>query len=285
MSYRSYLFVPADSPSKFAKGEASGADALILDLEDSVAADAKDAARDILAEYLDRPAETARFVRLNALDSGLTELDVAATIRQRPDGFVLPKCNGPDDIAALALLIDQYGGDDQIAIMVIATETVRAVRSLMRQDWSHPRLSALTWGGEDLSADMGAYSNRVQEGGGYASPFLMARDLTLFAALEAQVAPVDAVFTRFKDIDGLTREAGAARALGFTGKMAIHPAQVPVINTAFTPSDADVDWANRVIDAFDSPGAGVARLNGEMLDAPHRKRAKAILAAQRYTQA
>jgi len=280
MTYRSYLFVPADSLNKMSKAGGGEADALILDLEDAVADDAKAEARVILAEFLAEPIVPARFVRVNAMDTGLTEADVAATAALHPDGYVLPKCQGPDDIEALALLIDKHNGPSETQIMAIATETVRAVRCLMRDDWSHPRLSAITWGGEDLAADMGAYSNRAADGG-YASAFLLVRDLTLFAALEAAAAPVDAVFTNFKDNEGLTREAAAASAMGFTGKMAIHPAQVPVINTAFTPSQTQVDWANRVLEAFATASIGVARLGDEMLDAPHRKRAEAILATVR----
>lgn len=280
MTYRSYLFVPADSPKKMSKAGEGEADALILDLEDAVANDAKSEARIMLAEFLAKPIAPARFVRVNAMDTGLTEADVKATAALRPDGYVLPKCQGYDDIEALTQLIDKYNGSRATQIMVIATETVRAVRSLMRENWSHPRLTAITWGGEDLAASMGAYSNREADGG-YASAFIMVRDLALFAALEATVAPVDAVFTNFKDNEGLASEAKAASAIGFTGKMAIHPAQVPVINTAFTPNPTQVDWANRVIEAFAKTGNGTASLDGEMLDAPHRKQAEAILATMR----
>ncbi|MDF0750851.1 CoA ester lyase [Marinobacter sp. 71-i] len=280
MTYRSYLFVPADSPKKMSKAGGGEAEALILDLEDAVADDAKAEARGMLTEFLAEPIAPARFVRVNAMDTGLTEADVAATAALHPDGYVLPKCKGPGDVEALARLIDKHNGPRETQIMAIATETVRAVRCLMREDWSHPRLSAITWGGEDLVADMGAYSNRSADGD-YASPFVLVRDLTLFAALEAAVAPVDAVFTNFKDNEGLARETAAASAMGFTGKMAIHPAQVPVINAAFTPHQTQIDWANRVLEAFARAGTGIARLEGEMLDLPHRKRAEAILATVR----
>lgn len=277
MTYRSYLFVPADSPKKMSKAGGGEADALILDLEDAVSDDAKAEARGMLAEFLAEPITAARFVRVNSMETGLAEADVAATAALRPDGYVLPKCQGPHDIEALARLIDKHHGPRETQIIAIATETVRAVRCLMREDWSHPRLSAITWGGEDLAADMGAYSNRAEDGG-YASPFVLVRDLTLFAALEAAVAPVDAVFTNFKDSDGLASEATAASAMGFTGKMAIHPAQVPIINAAFTPNQIQVDWANKVLEAFAKPGTSLACLEGEMLDAPHRKRAERIIA-------
>ncbi|MFC3674284.1 HpcH/HpaI aldolase/citrate lyase family protein [Ferrovibrio xuzhouensis] len=276
MSYRSYLFVPADSPRKLARAAESGADAVILDLEDAVAPANKAAARTGAARFLTQPAPMARFVRVNGLTTKLTEDDVAATAAAGPDGYVLPKCEGPDDIEALAALIARHGGTESIGIMAIGTETVRGLRRLMREDWSHPRLTALTWGGEDLSADMGAERNR-DEAGMYLGPFQMARDQTLLAAIEAGVSAVDAVFTDFRDEAGLMREARAAKALGFTGKMAIHPAQVPVIHAAFRPEPAEVDWARAVIAALDVTGEGVASLNGVMLDRPHLVRAHKIL--------
>src|SRR5690606_18588917 len=149
----------------------------------------------------------------------------AETAAARPDAYLLPKCQGPDDIEALSRLIERHGGDGTIGVMVIATETVRAVRRLMREDWSHPRPPALTWGGEDLSADMGASRNRDGRGG-YLGPFRLARDMALLAALEAGVQAVDAVYTDFRNEEGLRDEALEARAVGFTGKMAIHPAQI-----------------------------------------------------------
>ncbi|WP_026381943.1 HpcH/HpaI aldolase/citrate lyase family protein [Afifella pfennigii] len=276
MSFRSYLFVPADSPRKLARAAASAADALILDLEDAVAPTNKTAARDEVARFLARPAPMSRFVRVNPLASGLTEADVAATAAGSPQGYVLPKCEGPDDIEALAGLIAKHGGKESTGIMAIGTESVRGLRRLMREDWFHPRLVALTWGGEDLCADMGAERNR-DEAGRYYGPFLMARDLTLLAALEAGVAPVDAVYTDFRDEAGLWRETRLAKALGFTGKMAIHPAQVPVIHRAFQPEPAEIRWAKAVIEALESAGEGVAELNGTMIDRPHLLRAHKIL--------
>ncbi|MFA7428663.1 MAG: CoA ester lyase [Rhodospirillaceae bacterium] len=277
MTFRTYLFVPADSPRKMERALQSGADALILDLEDSVAADRKDAARAEVARFLDAPAPMARFVRVNALCTGLTEADVASTAAARPDGYVLPKCEGPDDIETLSGLVDQAGGAASVRIMAIATESVRAVRRLMRENWSHPRLSALTWGGEDLSADMGASRNR-DAGGAYLGPFQLARNLTLLAALEAGVEAIDAVYTDFANAEGLRDETAEARDLGFTGKLAIHPAQVAPIHDVFRPDPGQVEWARRVIAALAAAGGGVARLDGEMLDRPHLLQAQRILA-------
>ena len=270
---RSWLFVPADSPRKIEKALDSGADALILDLEDSVAAGAKDGARRIVAEALATPAPMPRYVRVNALDTGWTAEDVAAA--HQADGWVLPKCEGPADLATLS---DMRPGTP---IMAIATETVRAVRALLAQDWSHPALVALAWGGEDLAADLGASENR-DPGGRYHSPFLFARDAMLFAAKAAGVGAVDTVFTDFRDPQGCRAEAAAAQVLGFTGKMAIHPAQVAPINDAFTPAPARIDWAERVVAAMAEAGDGVASLDGQMLDRPHLRQARSILArAQR----
>lgn len=279
MSCRSYLFVPADSPRKMTRAAESGADALILDLEDAVAPANKVAARTEAARFLAEPMPMKRFVRVNALATGLTEKDVAATIAAAPDGYVLPKCEGPDDIETLSALIAKLGGGDGIGIMSIGTETVRGLRRLMREDWGHPRLAALAWGGEDLSADMGAERNR-DAAGAYLGPFLMARDHTLLAALEADADAVDAVFTDFRDEAGLMQEARLAKTLGFSGKMAIHPAQVAVIHAAFRPEPAEVDWAKAVIAALAATGEGVASLNGMMLDRPHLVRARKILERQ-----
>lgn len=279
MSCRSYLFVPADSPRKMTRAAESGADALILDLEDAVAPANKVAARTEAARFLAEPMPMKRFVRVNALATGLTEKDVAATIAAAPDGYVLPKCEGPDDIETLSALIAKLGGGDGIGIMSIGTETVRGLRRLMREDWGHPRLAALAWGGEDLSADMGAERNR-DAAGAYLGPFLMARDHTLLAALEAGADAVDAVFTDFRDEAGLMQEARLAKTLGFSGKMAIHPAQVAVIHAAFRPEPAEVDWAKAVIAALAATGEGVASLNGMMLDRPHLVRARKILERQ-----
>jgi len=166
-------------------------------------------------------------------------------------------------------------GDYVIDSYQLSDKDGRAVRNLMRTDWAHPGLGALTWGGEDLLADMGAMRNR-DPNGAYLGPFTLARDLTLLAAIDAGAAAIDAVYTNFRDLAGLQAESELARDLGFTGKMAIHPGQIATINAAFAPSAQQIDWAAKVVDAF-SLGEGVARLGGEMLDAPHLRRAKRIL--------
>lgn len=276
MNYRSYLFVPGDSARKLAKAPSSGADALILDIEDAVSRERKPEARRLVMEFLSQQIAPARLVRVNALQSGETEADVTATVAAAPEGYVLPKCEGLDDIEALSRIIEAAGGGPEITIMAIGTETVRGLRRLMREDWTHPRLAALTWGGEDLAADMGATVNR-DAAGHYLSTFRLARDTALLAAIEAGAAPVDSVFTAFRDSEGLKAETSAAGALGFTGKMAIHPAQIGPINAAFTPGEEQIAWAREVQVRMAAAESGVAWLNGEMLDAPHLRRAERIL--------
>lgn len=284
MILRSYLFVPGDSTRKMARAIDSGADALILDLEDSVAPGRKAEARAEVAAFLARPAvPMKRYVRVNALSSGLTASDVAETGAGAPDGYVLPKCEGPHDVEALSSLMAKHCANPRTDIMAIATETVRAVRSLMRRDWSHPRLGALCWGGEDLAADIGAERNRDGTGA-YHSVFGLARDLTLLAAVEAGVAAVDAVYTDIDDADGLTRETRHAKELGFSGKLAIHPRQIPLIHEALRPSDAQIVWAEAVVTAFAQPGSGTFSLNGEMIDRPHLIRAQRILGSRARQQ-
>jgi citrate lyase subunit beta/citryl-CoA lyase len=262
------------------KAAACSADALILDLEDSVSLGNKETARSTVASFLScRDVPMKRYVRVNALTSGLVEADIAATAPAQPDGYVLPKCEGPADIESLSQLIEKYDGGQSIVVMAIATETVKSLRSLMRENWSHPRLAALCWGAEDLAWDMGASRNRDQDGA-YLGPFRLARDMTLLAALEAGVAAVDSVFTDFRDHDGLAMEARRACELGFVGKLAIHPAQISHIHDAMRPSPADIDWAEAVIAGFETNKDGVFSINGDMIDRPHLERARKILEMQ-----
>lgn len=273
MTPRSWLFVPGSSTRMMEKAQDSGADVLILDLEDAVAPDAKDTARATVADFLSARRDVPCYVRVNALDTGLTEADVAA-VRDRAQGLVLPKCEGPADIATL----DGMAGN--LPIMAVATETARAVRALMAEDWSHPALVGLAWGAEDLSADLGASANRDAMGR-YLSPFRLARDAMLFAAEAAGVAAIDAVYTDIRDHAGLTAEARAAETVGFAAKMAIHPAQIAPIHAAFTPAPDRIDWARRVTEAMEAAGGGVAKLDGRMLDRPHLRQAASILARAR----
>ena len=273
---RSILFVPGDSPRKIARSGDSGADALLFDLEDSVAPGARAEARRITVEALATPRPMPVFVRVNARGSGWLEADLDALADAAPPVVVLPKCEGPRDIAAVAEMLDARGMTGT-ALLPLATETARAVRSLMRADWSHPRLWGLTWGAEDIAADLGALTNR--EGGAHAGVFALARDLCLLAAREAGVRAIDTVFTDIRDTEACAAEAAQSFRAGFDGKLAIHPAQVPVINAAFTPDADQIDWARRAIAALDGAGEGVAVLDGRMIDRPHRRSAERILRA------
>ncbi|HEV2563782.1 MAG TPA: CoA ester lyase [Microvirga sp.] len=283
---RSLLFVPGDSPKKLEKGLNSGADVLLVDLEDSVALDAKEEARRVTAAFLSeqsRSTERPRlFVRVNGLTTGLIDADLDGVMRSAPDGIVLPKAIGGADVAhlgaKLAVREAEFGLDDGATrILAIATENAAGVFALGTFAGASHRLMGLTWGGEDLSADLGAETNRGEDGA-YTDPYRLARSLTLLGAAAASVDAIDSVFTNFRDTAGLEAECRAARRDGFVAKMAIHPAQVPVINEAFTPSPEAVERAQAVIEAFKaSPGAGVVGVDGEMLDRPHLLRAERLL--------
>jgi citrate lyase subunit beta/citryl-CoA lyase len=284
---RSLLFVPGDSPKKQQKGLDSGADALILDLEDSVALDAKPQARAATLEFLRTVRAQSRrpmlIVRINALSTGLTEADLDAVMPGAPDAIMLPKAEGGVDAGHLAakIAVREAEGDlpdGGTRIIPIATETGRGIFGLSSYAGATHRLAALTWGAEDLSADLGAETNRLTDGS-YADPYRLARALTLFAASSAQVDAIDTVFTNFRDDDGFRAECVAARRDGFTGKMAIHPAQVPIANAVFAPSPAELAKAEAIIALFAAnPGMGVIGLDGEMLDRPHLVRAQRLKA-------
>jgi citrate lyase subunit beta/citryl-CoA lyase len=283
---RSLLFVPGDSPRKLEKALGSGADALLIDLEDSVALAAKDEARRATAAFLGQAkGESARprlFVRINGLATGLADSDLDGVMAAAPDGVMLPKAVGGADVshlgAKLAVREAEFGlADGSTRIIAIATENARGLFALGTFAGASHRLAGIAWGGEDLSADIGAETNR-DEGGAYTEPYRLARSLTLLGATAAEVDPIDSVFTNFRDMDGLAAECREARRDGFVAKMAIHPAQVPVINEAFTPSAEALARAQAVIDAFArNPGAGVVGIEGEMLDRPHLKRAERLL--------
>ncbi len=273
MRLRSLLFVPGDRPERMAKAAALDVDALILDLEDAVAPTAKAAARAAVAAFLAEPRRVALFVRINPLDSGLAADDLAAVLPGRPDGIVLPKAEGVASLAALDVMLD---GD--IAILPIATETPAAVFALGSYGGVTPRLCGLTWGAEDLPAAIGAATSREADGS-YTAPYQLARSLTLFGAHAAGVPAIETVYPDFRDLDGLAAYAARGRRDGFTGMMAIHPAQLPVINAAFTPSADEIARARAIVDLFAAnPGAGALQLDGRMVDAPHLKAARAVLA-------
>jgi len=284
---RSLLFVPGDSPRKLAKGLESGADALILDLEDSVATDRKGEARATSLAFLKDAGATAQrprlLVRVNGLDTGLTDADLDAIVAGRPDAILLPKAEGGPSVrdldAKLAAREARAGlPDGTIGIMAIATETAAALFAAGTYAGASLRLSALTWGAEDLSADIGAETNR-DEHGSFTGPFRLARSLCVAAAAAAKVAALDTVFVDFRNADGLRREAEEARRDGFVGKLAIHPGQVATINEVFTPSPTQIAKAEAVIAAFAAaPGVGVVGIDGVMYDRPHLERAKRLLA-------
>jgi citrate lyase subunit beta/citryl-CoA lyase len=279
MRLRSLLFVPGDRPERFAKAAASGADAIILDLEDSVSLANKDAARHAIADYLAGAREVFTLVRVNPLDGHLTAADIAAIVAARPDAIMLPKAEGAPSIAQLDLILRSEGAADASLppILPIATETAAAIFTLGSYREAKDRLLGLTWGAEDLPAAIGATASREADGS-YTAPYDVARALTLFAAHAASVAAIDTVFPAIKDETGLAAYAARARRDGFTGMMAIHPAQVEAINAAFTPSVDEVGRAQAIVDAFAAnPGVGVLQVDGKMVDAPHLKQAKHIL--------
>jgi citrate lyase subunit beta/citryl-CoA lyase len=280
---RSLLFAPGGSAKMMAKAAASGVDVVIFDLEDAVHPDRKTAARPLVIDALaDNPGSTpARYVRINALDSPWCEQDLEAVLPARPDGIMLPKLTGPEDLHRLSDLIERWEETSRrgmTKIIPVCTETPAATLSLAAKSWAHPRLAGMLWGGEDLSAAIGTTTNR-DDSGQYTAPFALARSLCLLAACAAGVAPIDAVFTDFRDSDGLTRETNTARRDGFTAKAAIHPAQVEIINQCFMPTDAEHLWAERVIAAFDASTSGAVQIDGVMLDAPHLAQARRIMTA------
>jgi len=286
MRLRSLLFVPGDSERKFAKGATAGADALILDLEDAVAPAKKPEARAHVAALLAAGgARDWRFiVRVNALDTGLTLADLAAVVQPGLDGILVPKSNGTQDIVRIGHYLDALEEKAGMAvgtvkIVVVATETPAAMFALGSYAPAHPRLAGLTWGAEDLAAAIGATANKDDDGG-WSFPYKLARAQCLFAAAAAEVAPIDTLFADFRDTDGLAADCRRARRDGFTGRIAIHPDQVATINACFSPSDADIALAQRIVGAFAAqPDAGTLGIDGKMYDIPHLKAAQKTLAA------
>jgi citrate lyase subunit beta / citryl-CoA lyase len=282
---RSLLFVPGDDARKFEKARRCAADTLIIDLEDSVAAGRKDEARTIASGMLGaaRGAQ-ALYVRVNALDTGRTLGDLAAVLPSRPDGIVLPKCENADQLRHTALWLDGIEAAAGIAvgttrIIAIATETAASIFGLGSYAGATERLVGLMWGAEDLSASLGATSNRVAPRR-YTSPYRLARDLCLLGAAAADIAAIDAVYTDIDDLEGLAEEAQAARRDGFSAKALIHPKHIETVNAAFTPTEDEVAWARRIADAFAAnQGLGVVKIDGKMIDKPHLRAAEKILAA------
>lgn len=283
---RSLLFVPGDSERKLEKALQAGADVLILDLEDSVAMSAKPKARAVTAAFLrdHAKADAMRlYVRVNDLGTGLTDDDLAAVMPGRPAGIMLPKANSADDVTLLAARLRvheaEHGIEDGATrILPLITETAAGLLAAATHANSNPRVSGLTWGAEDLSAAVGARSAR-DASGTYTPLFQHARTMTLLAASAAGVAAVDTVYPDFRNEAGFRRQCEEAERDGFSAKMAIHPAQVPIINEVFTPSAEALAQARRVVEAFAAAGdAGVVAIDGKMYDRPHLRLAERLLA-------
>lgn len=279
---RSLLFVPGDSPKKFAKAIGTAADVLVLDLEDSVAASAKVEARRTVAEMLSSErAGKLLIVRVNAFDTGMSLDDLAAVMPHRPDAVMLPKCRGGADVELLGHYLSAFEaanrqGRGSTKIIAVATETGESVLGLStyRPD---PRLLGLLWGAEDLIASINATTNR--HGEVYSGAFVMARNLCLMAASAAGVAAIDTVCTNLADLDYVAAESRAARRDGFSAKAVIHPNHVEPVNAAFLPTEDEVAWARRIVDTFEqNPGQGVVQIDGKMIDKPHERAARNILA-------
>lgn len=279
---RSFLFVPGDSVRKFESAKKTAADALILDLEDSIAPEGKVVARGIVRQMLDeRNPEQNIYVRVNALDTDLTLGDLAAVMPGRPDGIVLPKCVGAGDVNKLSLYLDAFEAAFGIAqgttrIVTVATESARAVIKLMDFENMSPRLWGMMWGAEDLAASLGASGNRSNNR--FHSPFVLARDLCLIAAAAAGVVAIDTIATDIDDLEALETESIEARRDGFLAKAVIHPKHVDIVNAAFLPTDQEIAWSERVVAAFKENSSGVVRIDGKMLDKPHLRAAQKILA-------
>ncbi|NJC33780.1 citrate lyase subunit beta/citryl-CoA lyase [Sphingomonas jejuensis] len=277
MRLRSLLFVPGDRPERFAKAAASGADAVILDLEDSVAPAAKAAARDAVAGALLTERLVPLFVRVNPIDTAAFDADMTAVGALSPDGVVVPKAEGAETIRTVVRRLE-LAGDRSAMVLPVATETPAAVFRLGDYGGVTDRLAGITWGAEDLPAAIGAQTSR-EEDGRYTAPYELVRSLTLFGAHAAGVAAIETVFPDIRDLGALGAYARRGLRDGFSGMMAIHPAQVPVINDAFTPAPDAVAAARRIVDAFAAaPAAGALQLDGRMIDAPHLKQAKRLLA-------
>jgi citrate lyase subunit beta / citryl-CoA lyase len=283
---RSLLFVPADSAKKLDKAMTSGADAIIVDLEDSIAADGKARARRSAAAFLKEAIASAPrpriLVRVNGLQTGLIDADLDAVAAAKPDAIMLPKAEGGASVlhAGAKLAVREAINDlsdGHIGIVALATETAASLFVAGTFAGASARLTGLSWGAEDLSAELGAQANRDAHGR-FLDPYRLARVLCLAGAAAAQVPALDTVYVDFRDSDGLRRECEDACRDGFVGKLAIHPAQVPVINEVFTPSPAAVERARAIVDAFASkPGAGVVGIAGVMYDRPHLTRAQQLL--------
>ena len=284
---RSFLFVPADSERKLTKASESGADALILDLEDSVAAEARPDARVLAREFL--AGKDNVWVRINPIDTDDALADLEGVMPSKPAGIVLPKPRSAAaavELAARLMALETKHDADPGSTRIIAlcTEHPEALLTLNSYIAATERLAGLSWGAEDLSAALGASTNRDADGN-WLPTYEMARSMCLLAAAAAEVAAIDTVFTDFKNSDGLRDYAAKARRDGFSGMLAIHPAQIGVINKAFMPSSAELEHAERIVELFAAnPGAGTIGMDGKMIDRPHLVQALRLLATARQTE-
>lgn len=277
MKLRSLLFVPGDRPERMEKALGLGADALILDLEDAVSLENKESARTNVAAFLNgsRDHGIKLIVRVNPLDSGLTQTDLNIILKANPDAIMLPKADGANSVMQTLHTMQETG--PVVPILPLTVETPSALFSLSEYQNVQEKLYGLTWGAEDLSASLGTKGSRDQEGV-LREPLKLARSLIVFAAGAAQVPAIETVFADFKNEDNLRIAANQAAQDGFTGMMAIHPAQIPIINKAFTPSEEEIAHAKQIVEAFESnPGQGAQQINGKMIDAAHLKLAKSLI--------
>ena len=284
---RSFLFVPADGGAKLDKALASGADAIILDLEDSITPERKDSAREACLSFLTRVEPQKNrprlLVRINGLETGMTDADLDVIVAGKPDAIVFPKAEGGASVIHLDAKLtarEAIAGvpEGRIKILAQAVESAAGLFAAGTFRNASARLIGLTWGPEDLSAELGAEANRDQQGE-LTEPYRLARSVCLYAAAAAKLPAIETVYVDFRNTDGLRRDTEIARRDGFTGRLAIHPAQVPIINEVFMPTPAQIANAKAVIAAFAAqPQAGAVGIDGKMYDRPHLARAQALLA-------
>ena len=286
--FRSLLFVPADSPRKLERCLQCDADALVLDLEDSVLPANKPLARQQMQAFLAAQADRSRcWVRVNDLASGLLAADLAAVVPARPAGILLPKILGPEDVAIAGHYLDVLEAEHgvtagSIKMAVIITETPAAVlRMGALVEQAHPRIAAVLWGAEDLSAALGAADPRLPDGR-WKPLYEHARNTVLLAAGALGVPAIDTVYVNLRDLDGLATDCQRSRADSFSGRVAVHPDQVPVINQGYAPAQEEIELAQRIVQALAS-GAGAVSIDGKMYDIPHLKAARKVLEAAGIT--
>jgi citrate lyase subunit beta / citryl-CoA lyase len=285
---RSLLFVPADGGAKLDKALASGADGVIIDLEDSIAPERKEEARQLALEFLkmqrDKKARPRLLVRINGLDTGMTDADLAAIVPGAPDAVLFPKADGGASVVHLDAKLtarEAEAGLPEGAIKILAqsVETAAGLFGAGTYRDCSPRLMGVTWGPEDLAAELGALANR-DDAGNLTEPYRIARAMCLYGAAVARVPAIETVYVDFRNAQGLRRDTELARRDGFIGRLAIHPAQVAIINEVFTPTAGEIEKAKAVVAAFAAePGAGAVGIDGKMYDRPHLKKAQALLAA------